>query len=171
MPHPKFQMLQDDAAAAAPAAADAGGDVVFPDDYPNSVKHFLMLGAIGFLIGAIVFLTLNFMRVRRSLAHSVSTGTGAQAQARHSHTGTGTGTGTQSHRHRHRHRHTVTGTGMGRVQLEETWGISRSESGVLVSKAGMGKAGRPQPPADIQTQATFRHRAEACKPSTLNPEP
>jgi len=70
MPHPKFQMLQDDAAAEAPAAADAGGDVVFPDDYPNSVKHFLMLGAIGFLIGAIVFLALNFMRVRRSLAHS-----------------------------------------------------------------------------------------------------
>ena len=142
MPHPKFQMLQDDAAAAAPAAADAGGDVVFPDDYPNSVKHFLMLGAIGFLIGAIVFLTLNFMRVRRSLAHSVSTGTGAQAQARHRQ-----GTG------KARHRHTGTGTGMGPVQLEETWGIRRSESGVLVSKAG--EWGRL---ADLSHQPTFKPR-------------
>ena len=79
-------MLQDEeaeaapeeAADAAPAADDAaaggggGGDVVFPDDYPNSVKHFLMLGAIGMLIGAIVFLTLNFMRTKRSTSHSVS---------------------------------------------------------------------------------------------------
>ena len=85
MPHPWFQMLQDEEAEAeaAPeeaaaggdaAGADAagGGDVVFPDDYPNSVKHFLMLGAIGFLMGAIVFLTLNFMRAKRSTAHSVS---------------------------------------------------------------------------------------------------
>ena len=156
MPHPKFQMLQDDAAAAAPVAADAGGDVVFPDDYPNSVKHFLMLGAIGFLIGAIVFLTLNFMRVRRSLAHSVSTGTGAQAQARHRQ-----GTG------KARHRHTGTGTGMGPVQLEETWGISRSESGVLVSKAGeWGRLADPsatsqRSPGQIQTPVLKR----------VNPEP
>jgi hypothetical protein len=80
MPHPWFQMLQDEEAeaeaaapaddAAAPADA-AGGDVVFPDDYPNSVKHFLMLGAVGLLIGAIVFITLNFMRAKRSTAHSV----------------------------------------------------------------------------------------------------
>ena len=83
MPHPWFQMLQDEEAeeeAAAPAddaaagdagAAAGGGDVVFPDDYPNSVKHFLMLGAIGMLIGAIVFITLNFLRAKRSTAHSV----------------------------------------------------------------------------------------------------
>jgi len=81
MPHPWFQMLQDEEAeaeaaapaddAAAPADA-AGGDVVFPDDYPNSVKHFLMLGAVGLLIGAIVFITLNFMRAKRSTAHSVT---------------------------------------------------------------------------------------------------
>ena len=83
MPHPWFQMLQDEEAEAAPeeaapeAGADAGAaggaaDVVFPDDYPNSVKHFLMLGAIGMLIGAIVFLCLNFLRTKRSTAHSVS---------------------------------------------------------------------------------------------------
>ena len=67
MPHPWFQMLQDEEAPAAEAPAAeapapaagageaAGGDVVFPDDYPNSVKHFLMLGAVGMLIGAVVF--------------------------------------------------------------------------------------------------------------------
>jgi hypothetical protein len=58
--------------AAADAAAAGGADVVFPDDYPNSVKHFLMLGAVGFLLGAIVFLSLNYMRVRRTTAHSVT---------------------------------------------------------------------------------------------------
>lgn len=80
MPHPWFQMLQDEEAEAAPEAAPEGGadaaaggaDVVFPDDYPNSVKHFLMLGAIGMLIGAIVFLCLNMLRTKRSTAHSVS---------------------------------------------------------------------------------------------------
>jgi hypothetical protein len=134
MPHPKFQMLQDDAAAAAPAAADAGGDVVFPDDYPNSVKHFLMLGAIGFLIGAVVFLTLNFMRVRRSLAHSVSTGTGAQAQA-------------QAHRHRH-------GAGAARGDMGDQ---TKRVRGAGQQGGGGGKLADPQPPAHNQTQATFIH--------------
>jgi hypothetical protein len=79
---PWFTMLQDEEAeaeAAAPADdaaaggdAAGGGEVVFPDDYPNSVKHFLMLGAIGMLIGAIVFISLNFLRAKRSTAHSVS---------------------------------------------------------------------------------------------------
>ena len=32
----------------AAAAGDAG--VSFPDDYPNSVKHFLLLGAIGMCV-------------------------------------------------------------------------------------------------------------------------
>jgi hypothetical protein len=147
MPHPKFQMLQDDAAAEAPAAADAGGDVVFPDDYPNSVKHFLMLGAIGFLIGAIVFLTLNFMRVRRSLAHSVSTGTGAQAQPQpHRYTDT------QTHRH--------TGT-QAQAQARGRW------KRVLVSKAvERGKLADPsatsqRSPGQIQTPVLKR----------VNPEP
>jgi len=150
MPHPKFQMLQDDAAAEAPAAADAGGDVVFPDDYPNSVKHFLMLGAIGFLIGAIVFLTLNFMRVRRSLAHSVSTGTGAQAQAQpHSHTGTQAHrhTGTQAHRHRHRH-----GDGG-----SECWSARRLERGKLADPSATSQ----RSPGQIQTPVLKR----------VNPEP
>jgi len=80
---PWFTMLQDEEAeeeAAAPAedaaaggdGAAGGGEVVFPDDYPNSVKHFLMLGAIGMLIGAIVFISLNFLRAKRSTAHSVT---------------------------------------------------------------------------------------------------
>merc|ERR1719163_773019 len=53
MPHPWFQMLQDEEAPAAEAPAAeapapaagaggaAGGDVVFPDDYPNSVNFIL----------------------------------------------------------------------------------------------------------------------------------
>ena len=129
-------MLQDDAAAAAPVAADAGGDVVFPDDYPNSVKHFLMLGAIGFLIGAIVFLTLNFMRVRRSLAHSVSTGTGAQAQARHSHTVTGTGTQSQAQ-------------AWGRCSSRRPGGSDEARAGCWSARRGNGE-GWP-------TSATSRH--------------
>merc|ERR1712230_191967 len=81
MPHPWFQMLQDEEAPAAEAPAPApaagageaaGGDVVFPDDYPNSVKHFLMLGAVGMLIGAVVFLSLNMLRSKRSTVHSVT---------------------------------------------------------------------------------------------------
>merc|ERR1719337_494202 len=84
MPHPWFQMLQDEEAPAAEAPAAeapapaagaggaAGGDVVFPDDYPNSVKHFLMLGAVGMLIGAVVFLSLNMLRSKRSTVHSVT---------------------------------------------------------------------------------------------------
>merc|ERR1719263_2619357 len=86
MPHPWFQMLQDEEAPAAEAPAAeapapapaagageaAGGDVGFPDDYPNSVKHFLMLGAVGMLIGAVVFLSLNMLRSKRSTVHSVT---------------------------------------------------------------------------------------------------
>ena len=143
MPHPKFQMLQDDAAAAAPAAADAGGDVVFPDDYPNSVKHFLMLGAIGFLIGAIVFLTLNFMRVRRSLAHSVSTGTGAQAQARHRQ-GTGKarqGTGTQAQ-----------AQAWGRCSSRRPGGSDEARAGCWSARREWGRL------ADLSHQPTFKPR-------------
>merc|ERR1712216_927925 len=29
--------------------------VTFPDDYPNSVRHFLLIGFLGMFIGAIVF--------------------------------------------------------------------------------------------------------------------
>jgi len=62
-----FEMLQDDAAAAAPAA-DASA-VTFPDDYPNSVKHFLLIGCLGTLIGSVVFLYLLMSRAKTSLPH------------------------------------------------------------------------------------------------------
>ena len=52
--------------------ARGGQWVTFPDDYPNSVKHFLMLGAVGMLIGAVVFLSLNMLRSKRSTVHSVT---------------------------------------------------------------------------------------------------
>ena len=37
------------------AAEPADLVVSFPDDYPNSVRHFLMVGFMGFLIGAGIF--------------------------------------------------------------------------------------------------------------------
>jgi len=45
---PQARLLQangtDDAAAAAAAAAGAAPVITFPDDYPNSVRHFLLIG-------------------------------------------------------------------------------------------------------------------------------
>jgi len=60
------------APAAAPAAGGAGGAVKFPDDYPNSVKHFLLLGALGMLIGAVVLLFMQMSRQKSSLPHAVT---------------------------------------------------------------------------------------------------
>jgi hypothetical protein len=34
--------------------------VSFPDDYPNSVRHFLMVGFMGFLIGAGIFFYFGY---------------------------------------------------------------------------------------------------------------
>ena len=34
--------------------------VTFPDDYPNSVRHFLMVGFMGFLIGAGIFFYFGY---------------------------------------------------------------------------------------------------------------
>jgi len=79
---PFFQMLQDEAPAEeapaeeAPAEdaaagddAAAGGEVTFPDDYPNSVKHFLLIGCLGMLVGSCVFLWLSMSRPKSSLPH------------------------------------------------------------------------------------------------------
>ena len=47
------------------------GDVTFPDDYPNSVKHMLMIGALGFFIGTIVLVYLSMSRKKASVSHSL----------------------------------------------------------------------------------------------------
>ena len=72
-------MLQEAEAAAEPAAAAAepvaeaaaSGEVTFPDDYPNSVKHVLLIGSMAFFIGAIVFLYLSMTRKKATVAHSL----------------------------------------------------------------------------------------------------
>lgn len=53
------------------SSSAAAGDVTFPDDYPNSVKHFLLMGCVGFAFGAIVFLYLTIMRTKSSVTHSL----------------------------------------------------------------------------------------------------
>jgi hypothetical protein len=41
-------------------APEASLMVSFPDDYPNSVRHFLMVGFMGFLIGAGIFFYFGY---------------------------------------------------------------------------------------------------------------
>jgi hypothetical protein len=38
--------------------------VTFPDDYPNSVKHFLLIGSFGYMVLALVALYSNLTRPR-----------------------------------------------------------------------------------------------------------
>ena len=46
------------------AAPDLSSVVVtFPDDYPNSVRHFLMIGFLGMLIGAGIFFYMGYGEV------------------------------------------------------------------------------------------------------------
>jgi len=52
--------------------AATAADVVFPDDYPNSVKHVLLIGTVGFFIGSIVFMYLSMTRKKASVAHSLT---------------------------------------------------------------------------------------------------
>ena len=47
------------------------GDVTFPDDYPNSVKHVLLIGSLGFFIGTIVLGYLLLSRKKASVSHSL----------------------------------------------------------------------------------------------------
>mmetsp|Transcript_60511 Transcript_60511/g.143874 ORF Transcript_60511/g.143874 Transcript_60511/m.143874 type:complete len:245 (-) Transcript_60511:50-784(-) len=44
--------------------------VAFPEDFPQSVKHFLFITALGMLIGSVVFLYLGLQRSKSSLAHT-----------------------------------------------------------------------------------------------------
>ena len=45
--------------------------ITFPDDFPNSVKHTLLVGALGFFIATIIFVYLSFTRKKASLSHSL----------------------------------------------------------------------------------------------------
>jgi hypothetical protein len=53
------------------AGASAGPVVVFPDDYPNSVRHFLLIGFLAMFIGAGCFFYLGLTRKVNSLFHTV----------------------------------------------------------------------------------------------------
>jgi len=44
--------------------------VTFPDDYPNSVRHFLMIGFLGMLIGAGIFFYMGYTNPARENARS-----------------------------------------------------------------------------------------------------
>eukprot|EP00960_Hanusia_phi_P074017 768137-Hanusia_phi.AAC.3 len=80
---PLFEILQEGVAsnamksrttalqAAAAAPAESSGSVSFPNDYPNSVKHFLLIGSLGMFLGACVFLYLSVTRAKSSLAHTL----------------------------------------------------------------------------------------------------
>merc|ERR1711990_1353867 len=52
--------------------ADQGGPVVtFPDDYPNSVRHFLLIGFLSMFIGAGCFFYMGVNRKVNSIMHTV----------------------------------------------------------------------------------------------------
>merc|ERR1712216_158124 len=51
-------------------AGDAGDMVVsFPDDYPNSVRHFLLIGFMGMLLGAGIFFYQGITREVNTMSH------------------------------------------------------------------------------------------------------
>lgn len=43
--------------------------VSFPDDYPNSVRHFLLIGFMGMIIGAGIFFYLGITRKVNTMSH------------------------------------------------------------------------------------------------------
>jgi bacteriorhodopsin len=43
--------------------------VTFPDDYPNSVRHFLLIGFLGMFIGSIVFFYMGISRKVNTVSH------------------------------------------------------------------------------------------------------
>ena len=57
-----MRRLLEDAAAEEPV-------VTFPDDYPNSVRHFLLIGFLGMFIGAIVFFYMGISRKVNTISH------------------------------------------------------------------------------------------------------
>ncbi|EKX44849.1 hypothetical protein GUITHDRAFT_152884 [Guillardia theta CCMP2712] len=50
-------------------AAATEPTVTFPDDYPNSVRHFLLIGFLGMFIGAIVFFYMGISRKVNTVMH------------------------------------------------------------------------------------------------------
>ena len=50
-------------------AAEATPTVTFPDDYPNSVRHFLLIGFLGMFIGSIVFFYMGISRKVNTVSH------------------------------------------------------------------------------------------------------
>ena len=51
------------------ADAAAAPTVTFPDDYPNSVRHFLLIGFLGMFIGSIVFFYMGISRKVNTVSH------------------------------------------------------------------------------------------------------
>ena len=51
------------------ADAAATPVVTFPDDYPNSVRHFLLIGFLGMFIGSIVFFYMGISRKVNTISH------------------------------------------------------------------------------------------------------
>jgi bacteriorhodopsin len=49
--------------------ADEAPTVTFPDDYPNSVRHFLLIGFLGMFIGSIVFFYMGISRKVNTVSH------------------------------------------------------------------------------------------------------
>ncbi len=45
--------------------------MTFPEDYPNSVKHVLMIGTLAFFIGTIVLVYLSMSKKKASISHSL----------------------------------------------------------------------------------------------------
>lgn len=45
--------------------------VTFPDDYPNSVRHFLLIGFLAMFLGAGVFFYMGAARKVNSTMHTV----------------------------------------------------------------------------------------------------
>jgi hypothetical protein len=58
--HPKMRHLLQD---------EDTPTVTFPDDYPNSVRHFLLIGFLGMFIGAIVFFYMGISRKVNTVMH------------------------------------------------------------------------------------------------------
>jgi len=65
------QSLQEEAAEpAAEGGAAATPAITFPDDYPNSVRHFLLIGFLGNIISAGVFFFLSTAKEHKSVIGS-----------------------------------------------------------------------------------------------------
>eukprot|EP00961_Rhodomonas_salina_P220496 2980991-Rhodomonas_salina.1 len=59
---PLRKLLEEGAEEPAEEEEEEEPTVTFPDDYPNSVRHFLLIGFLGMFIGAIVFFYMGISR-------------------------------------------------------------------------------------------------------------